>query len=125
MPSYVHSKFGGTSKIQKIEMAITAPLGVLEQKKFGFTSFSLGPTGPNLVKAGWMDGHTDGHMDVRTDGRSKYPLHSTEHRPFGSAAQKGAFFLQRLAGFMIFFFFIIFEARDGTIGCPNMEFSSI
>ena len=25
----------------------------------------------------------------RTDGRTKYPLHSTEHRPFGAAAQKG------------------------------------
>ena len=22
-------------------------------------------------------------------GRTKYPLHSTEHRPFGAAAQKG------------------------------------
>ena len=28
-------------------------------------------------------------MYVRTDGWTKYPLHFTEHRPFGAAAQKG------------------------------------
>ena len=27
-------------------------------------------------------------MYVRTDGWTKYPLHFTEHRPFGAAAQK-------------------------------------
>ena len=41
--------------MQKFEMPITAPLGVLEQKNFGFTSFSLGGTStPKMIKIGEM-----------------------------------------------------------------------
>ena len=34
-------------------------------------------------------GGTEGRTDRRTDGRLKFPLCSTGHRPFGAAAQKG------------------------------------
>jgi len=53
MPSYGHSKIGGTPKMQKFEMPITALLGVREQKNFGFPSFSLGGTStPKMIKIG-------------------------------------------------------------------------
>ena len=53
MPSYGHSKIEGTPKMQKFEMPITAPLGVREQKNFGFPSFSLGgTTTPKMIKIG-------------------------------------------------------------------------
>ena len=53
MPSYGHLKIGGTPKMQKFEMPITAPLGVREQKNFGFPSFSLGGTStPKMIKIG-------------------------------------------------------------------------
>ena len=74
--------------MQKFEMPITAPLGVLEQKKFGFTSFSLGGTStPKMIKIGEMrvfsylrpswnallylnnGGRTDGPMDGPTNQR--------------------------------------------------------
>ena len=39
--------------MQKFEMPITAPLGVREQKNFGFPSFSLGGTStPKMIKIG-------------------------------------------------------------------------
>ena len=45
---------------------------------------------------GWKDGRADGRTDEGTDGRTdgrtdvwKFPLCSTEHQPFGAAAQKG------------------------------------
>ena len=39
--------------MKKIEMPITAPLGVQEQKNFGFPSFSLGGTStPKMIKIG-------------------------------------------------------------------------
>ena len=53
MPSYGHSKIGGTPKMQKFEMPITDLLGVREQKNFGFPSFSLGGTStPKMIKIG-------------------------------------------------------------------------
>jgi len=42
MPRYGHSKIRGMPKTAKFEMPITSPLGVLEQKKNGFPSFSIG-----------------------------------------------------------------------------------
>ena len=53
MPRYGHSKIGGVPKTPKFEMPITPPLGVLEQKKFGFPSFSIGGTStPKMIKIG-------------------------------------------------------------------------
>ena len=53
MPRYGHSKIGGTPKTPKFEKPITPPLGVLEPKKFGFPSFSLGGTStPKMIKIG-------------------------------------------------------------------------
>ena len=42
---------------------------------------------------GLIDGCMDGWMYGQMDGRTKYPLHSTGHRPFGDAAQKGCYYL--------------------------------
>ena len=53
MPRYGHSKIGGVPKTPKFEMPITPPLGVLEQKNFGFPSFSIGGTfTPKMIKIG-------------------------------------------------------------------------
>jgi hypothetical protein len=53
MPRYGHSKIGGVPKMPKFEMPITPPLGVLEQKNFGFPSFSIGGTfTPKMIKIG-------------------------------------------------------------------------
>ena len=63
---------------------------------------------------GQMDGRTYGRTDVRTDGRTyrrtdvwtygrtdgwtKYPLHSTEHRPFGAAALLTIYITSKTSG---------------------------
>ena len=50
MPRYDHSKIGGMPKTPKFEKP---PLGVLEQKNFGFPSFSIGGTfTPKMIKIG-------------------------------------------------------------------------
>ena len=51
MPRYGYSKIGGMPKMAKFETPITLPLGVLEQKDFGFPSFSIGDTStPKMIK---------------------------------------------------------------------------
>ena len=49
-----------------------------------------------------------GQTDVYRDGRTKYPLHSTEHRSFGAAAQKGS--VERRA--------LSIEKKSSLVFCP-------
>ena len=48
----------------------------------GWGAWARGP-GPGGLDQGGTDGRTDRRTDGWTDRRTKYPLHSTEHRPFG------------------------------------------
>ena len=53
VPSYGHSKVGGTQKTPNFQMPITCPLGDLEPKNFVFPSFSIGGTStPKMIKIG-------------------------------------------------------------------------
>ena len=54
----------------------------------GLGAWAGGP-GPGPGGLGLGQGWGAWARGVRTDGWTKYPLHSTEHRPFGAAAQKG------------------------------------